>query len=839
MSPSNFWKSFAYKWSEKCCSFRGRAILLSGLVTTALLSLGQTLQITESLELLLFDHGVRATNDQGSDSRLLVVGLTDEDIANYGWPLPEPILAKLLRNLQAQEARVIGLDLYRHRVQSQELAEEFKQDNVVSIFKVDEEGKFPDEAKDSILPRSQMGFSDLVIDKDGVVRRSLLFVDSTYPDTEAFYSFALKTTLNYLNIGHHELLAEQDSLKIRDISIPALHKGDGGYQKVDDSGYQILLRYRDRLSPAIEISVTEVLENTADPELIKDKIVLIGSINSSIKDYFYTPYSAKQTSHFVMPGVFVHAQIISHLLDIFENDERAVYYFIPVWLEPIFIFSLTILVGYITWDIKRIFYKLVVISILSILILLTSYTLLLSMVWIPTADLILGVLLSTTLMTGQRLLYQSAYDELTQLPKREVFIRQTTQKLRKIKTQSDISSVNIAFIDLERIKLFNRILGYSTGEKITKKVVDKLKCILPSTSSMARLGDTEFVIFWLTEDSKDSFCLEVIQKKLDEPIQFFGKKLILNSHIGVAKSSVINPLNSGQLIQIAHSKMHQSKLSQRSKRAFSHDRNLNDDSYRLSLESHLLEALETKKFELFYQPIVALDTGTISGFEALVRWPQEDGSYASPESFIPVAEEVGLILPLSEWIIETAFCQLSQWKEHFPDKELTISVNLSGHQFDQDNLLTVIHKALSVSHLRGTDVHFEITESMVMQDMKHAVLLMTQLRKLGIKLDMDDFGTGYSSLSYLHQLPLDTIKIDKSFISRIQYNLRDSAIVNAILGISRSLEMDVVAEGIETATQAQVLRESSCTYGQGYFFNRPLNVTQATEVLKNSILYDI
>jgi EAL domain-containing protein (putative c-di-GMP-specific phosphodiesterase class I) len=128
---------------------------------------------------------------------------------------------------------------------------------------------------------------------------------------------------------------------------------------------------------------------------------------------------------------------------------------------------------------------------------------------------------------------------------------------------------------------------------------------------------------------------------------------------------------------------------------------------------------------------------------------------------------------------------------------------------------------------------------MVMQDMKHAVLLMTQLRKLGIKLDMDDFGTGYSSLSYLHQLPLDTIKIDKSFISRIQYNLRDSAIVNAILGISRSLEMDVVAEGIETATQAQVLRESSCTYGQGYFFNRPLNVTQATEVLKNSILYDI
>ena len=256
---------------------------------------------------------------------------------------------------------------------------------------------------------------------------------------------------------------------------------------------------------------------------------------------------------------------------------------------------------------------------------------------------------------------------------------------------------------------------------------------------------------------------------------------------------------------------------------------------RLQLEADLNQAIKNEEFELHYQPIISLKTGIITGFEALVRWQSPSRGFVSPGAFIPVAEETGLIVPMGKWILQAACKQMQQWREQFSSAaSMVMSVNLSSRQFAQANLVTQIQETLILTGLDGANLKLEITESMVMDDVENTIALLHELKKLKIKISMDDFGTGFSSFSYLHRFPIDTLKVDRSFVSNMDRGIKNQDIVNIIVILAHRLGMDVVAEGIETRVEQDILHQFSCECGQGYFFAKPLSQADASELLKQN-----
>jgi EAL domain-containing protein (putative c-di-GMP-specific phosphodiesterase class I) len=256
------------------------------------------------------------------------------------------------------------------------------------------------------------------------------------------------------------------------------------------------------------------------------------------------------------------------------------------------------------------------------------------------------------------------------------------------------------------------------------------------------------------------------------------------------------------------------------------------------MEMELRKALEQKEFELYYQPIIALKTGKVAGFEALIRWPSSVRGFISPAEFIPIAEETGLIIPLGAWVLKEACQQITQWHQDFPTQPpLTISVNLSGRQFSDPNLVMQIQKILEEIQVQRHSLKLEITETMMMDNVEEAIALLEKLKELGLKFSIDDFGTGYSNLSHLHRFPVDTLKIDQSFVGQM-YGHQDSdkykQIVKTVVMLGHNLGLDVVAEGVETEEQRQGLKDLGCEYAQGYLFSKPFSKETITELmLKN------
>jgi EAL domain-containing protein (putative c-di-GMP-specific phosphodiesterase class I) len=258
------------------------------------------------------------------------------------------------------------------------------------------------------------------------------------------------------------------------------------------------------------------------------------------------------------------------------------------------------------------------------------------------------------------------------------------------------------------------------------------------------------------------------------------------------------------------------------------------------MESDLRRAIERKEFILHYQPIVTLETGKIDGFEALIRWQHPERGFVSPDEFISIAEETGLIIPIGQWVLEQACRQIRIWQEQFPQHPpLQISVNLSSKQFINSKLIEQIRQVMQETRVEPRSLKLEMTESMVMENFDTAIEMLQQLRQLGIELSIDDFGTGYSSLSYLHRFPISTLKIDRSFVSSMNDQNENAEIVRTILMLARSLKMNVVAEGVETEEQLAQLALLECEYGQGYYFSKPLDVEAASKLLTERRAYPI
>ena len=798
---------------------------LASIAITGLLIALRQLGGLQPLELFAFDAMVRLQAEQEPDPRLLIVEITEEDIRNQKeWPLSDRTMADAITKLQAQNPKAIGIDIYRDIPQGEGqelLTQALVSPNVIAIesLGISEDDSIP--APAGISP-DRVGFNDLPIDSDGILRRSLLFAAL---ENEELYSFALQLSLKYLEDRNVSFSVDRDAIYIGSTQFKNLTPDAGGYDEIDTAGYQMLLNYRSSNWVARKITLTELLSGQVKPSWIEDKVVLIGVTAPSLKDFFYTPYSAQKSDEHVMSGVLVHAQIVSQILTS-VLDNQLLFWYLPPWAEVGWIALWALAGGFLVWKMKR--------STLLGLTLIASFVgigglCLIAfnfMGWIPFAAPALAFLLTGgTLMTYQ-VFYQSFYDPLTGLPNRSLFIRQLRRALQQAKAGEMHASSAVLLLDLDHFKAINESYGHRAGDLLLLETTGRIRQCLPAQAKLARIGGDEFAILLsgLEEASESTKVADTLYNELSEPFETGGRIISTTFSIGIALDYTNQSCQAETLMQDAHRAMSRARaLGKEHYEVF--DPGMRSEAVeRFKLEGELRQAIESKEFMLYYQPIVNLSTGKLAGFEALVRWQHPEHGFVSPGTFIPAAEESGLIVPLGSWILEEACAQMSQWQKRLaPAQDLVVSVNLSTKQFNQKNLAQEVGGVLRKTGLKSQSLKLELTESAAMEDVNGTIDQLTKLKALNLKLSLDDFGTGYSSLSYLHQLPTDTLKVDQSFVGRMEEQPgEDGEIVKTIISLGHQLGMDVIAEGIETAEQLAGLRRLSCNYGQGYFFAKPL-----------------
>lgn len=432
----------------------------------------------------------------------------------------------------------------------------------------------------------------------------------------------------------------------------------------------------------------------------------------------------------------------------------------------------------------------------------------------------------------EKLVHNAFYDALTGLPNRILFINRLEQAIAQIKHNPD-DLFAVLFLDLDRFKVVNDSLGHLVGDQLLVTLAQRLQQCLQPDDIVARLGGDEFTILLshiqTIEDATD--IAEHIHQALKSPFNLCGYEVFMTASIGIAlgTNQYVQPAD---LLRDADTALYRAKeQSQVGHIVF--DSTMYDRAVALlQLETDLRWAIERQELCIFYQPIICIKTGTITGFEALVRWQHPERGLISPAEFIPVAEETGLIIPIGQWVLTESCKQLRQWQLQFPAiKPLTLNVNLSGKQFSQPHLIKQISQILQDTSLGPSNLKLEITETAIIASPEKATSVLKQLKAFGLQLCIDDFGTGYSSLAYLHNFPIDVLKIDRSFINRIDSDTEQFAIVRAIVTLADNLGMSVVAEGVETIDQLKQLKLLQCQQAQGYLFSKPLDREQARTLL--------
>jgi diguanylate cyclase (GGDEF)-like protein/PAS domain S-box-containing protein len=422
-----------------------------------------------------------------------------------------------------------------------------------------------------------------------------------------------------------------------------------------------------------------------------------------------------------------------------------------------------------------------------------------------------------------RLLHHALHDPLTGLPNRHLFMERLGRALMRFQRREG-GLFAVLFLDLDRFKVVNDSLGHHVGDELLQVIAERLRASVRLNDTVARFGGDEFAV--LLEELVDADEATQIAGRLGQtlsaPVNLGGYEVFTSASIGIAlcSSGLDRP---EYLLRNADVAMYRAKGSGASRYEV-FDRAMHAQAMtRLQLETDLRRALVREEFRLRYQPIVSLKTGRITGVEALVRWQHPDRGLTSPGEFIPVAEETGLIIPLGAWVLGEACRQLAVWRREFRHARIALSVNLSAKQFGQADLVERIRDVLRESALDPRHLKLEITESAIIDNPGSAGAMLAQLKELGIQVQMDDFGTGYSSLSSLHSLPLDGLKIDRSFVSRMPENSATRQMVRTIALLARGLDLAVVAEGVETAEQLDDVRAMGCDYAQGYLIAPPLD----------------
>ncbi|MDH4125333.1 MAG: EAL domain-containing protein [Gammaproteobacteria bacterium] len=425
------------------------------------------------------------------------------------------------------------------------------------------------------------------------------------------------------------------------------------------------------------------------------------------------------------------------------------------------------------------------------------------------------------------------YDELTELPNRELFGQSLERTIALAKQEQQKFAV--LFVDLDRFKRINDTLGHTIGDELLKDVAARLSRCTRSTDSfaqvdptasghikLARLGGDEFVIKLYGVDSEESVSLVAtrIIDALTPPFTCAGHQFVVTPSIGIALYPQDGQTGE-ELLMNADSAMYRAKSVGRNNFKFYSETMRTKSLHRLDLENLIRTAIQEQQFELHYQPKVDAETFRLVGAEALLRWNHPERGAIAPDDFIPIAEETGLIIPLGQWVLVEACKQVKVWSTS-PVGAVPVSVNISSRQFRENGLIRDVLDAVSLAGIQASQLELEITESVMLQDVEKTLLELKVLKEAGVSLSIDDFGTGYSSLSYLKRFPIDTIKIDRSFVQDLHLDTDDAAICAAILAMSRQLGLNVVAEGVETREQLEFLRKHKCNHIQGHICSKPL-----------------
>ncbi len=435
------------------------------------------------------------------------------------------------------------------------------------------------------------------------------------------------------------------------------------------------------------------------------------------------------------------------------------------------------------------------------------------------------------------------FDELTALPNRQLFGRSLERTIET--AQRDDEQFAVLFVDLDRFKRINDTLGHSVGDELLKEVALRLESCTRSTDSvsrieapaesevqLARLGGDEFVIqlYGIESDDAVATVASRIISVLTPPFTCEGHQFVVTPSIGIAMYPQ-DGLTAEELLMNADSAMYRAKFAGRNNFQFFSETMRSKSLHRLDLENEIRKALESDQFELYYQPKADAESWTLVGAEALLRWHHPERGVIAPAEFIPVAEETGLIVPIGQWVLQEACRQARIWTES-PFGDIAVAVNISSHQFQSDSLIDDVLGAALRAGIEPASLELEITESVLLQDAENTLVALNTLKRAGISLSVDDFGTGYSSLSYLKRFPIDTLKIDRSFVKDIHVDQDDAAICAAILAMARQLGLNVVAEGVETKEQLEFLRHHGCNQIQGYLCSKPLSADQFAVLLR-------
>lgn len=429
----------------------------------------------------------------------------------------------------------------------------------------------------------------------------------------------------------------------------------------------------------------------------------------------------------------------------------------------------------------------------------------------------------------KQLIKQATHDSLTDLPNRVLLIDRVDQAILQAKKKNSILA--FLFLDLDRFKMINDTLGHSIGDKLLQAVSSRLLIATNDFDTVCRLGGDEFVILLqdLGSEQQAQQIADKILRSIAKPFQIDQHDLKVTGSIGISYFPK-DGIDYESLMKSADLSMYHAKDSGRATyRTYDKEMNTRIINH-MQLDNALRHSLKKEEFHLVYQPLINLAENKIVGFEALLRWHSHILGAVPPSDFIGMAEENGLILEIGMWVLKEACSQLVRWHQ-LGYSELTMAVNLSGRQLRQSHLPELIKKTLSETGLSPNYLELELTESLLVENIKHSIETMYALKDMGSKLVIDDFGTGYSSLSYLKQFPVDKLKIDRSFISELINQESDAAIARAIINLGHSLNLEVLAEGVETELQRQFILNNSCDYAQGYYFTPPLKADELNEFL--------
>jgi diguanylate cyclase (GGDEF)-like protein len=432
----------------------------------------------------------------------------------------------------------------------------------------------------------------------------------------------------------------------------------------------------------------------------------------------------------------------------------------------------------------------------------------------------------------EQLRHGMLHDALTGLANRALFMDRLAQAMRRARRHEQ-ARFCVLFLDLDRFKVVNDSLGHESGDQLLLTVSRRLQGCVRSEDTVARLGGDEFaVLVEHIEDEHDAVRVaERIHLSLAAPVNLGGYDVFTSASIGIV-SSAVELEEPEYVIRGADMAMYRAKSAGRSRYEM-FDRAMHARALaRLQTETDLRHAIERDEFVLHYQPIISLATGQVSGFEALVRWQHPERGLVPPMEFIPLAEEMGLIVPIGKGVLHEACRQLKEWQRRFPrESTLSMAVNLSPKQFSQPNLVAHVADALSQYGLQPRCLRLEITESMIVENAAYTAAMLGQLQGLGVQVYLDDFGTGYSSLSYLHRLPFDAIKIDREFVEEMTRSAKAFQLVDVVRTLAQNIGGIVIAEGVETTEQLIALRDLGCEHAQGYYFSKPLDAAGVEALL--------